>query len=118
MRWDYSDEYDDRIQETSDWLPIENYKELQARSGVYIFADNYFDVQYIGKAGAGRMIVEEAENEVSKMLFEIYSAIYRKKDFNATQVIVFYTNSDDIALALEGELIKKYSPANNGKQML
>ena len=121
MKWNTNDEKDPRVVKASDWIVLSAYqKELEARAGVYIFADEAHDVRYIGKAGAGRMIVEgkEKKQEVDKLIFEIYSAKYRKKDNGATHVKVLYTNSDAKALALEQELIKKYDPANNNVDLL
>lgn len=122
MKWVIIDKSESRVVEATEWLPITEYKKLQARAGVYIFADDNFDVKYIGKAGAGRMIVEVArtkeKKEVSKMIYEINSAIYRKKNTGATLVMALYTNSDDVALELEQELIAKYDPINNGIDLL
>lgn len=115
MTWEEKDEHDNRVTKASEWISLSSYKtELEERAGVYIFADDDFDVKYIGKAGAGRMVVES--NYI--MTFEVYSAIRREKDTGATQVKALYTNSDDVALKYENELIKKYNPPNNGIDLL
>lgn len=115
MIWEQSDEQDSRVIEATEWFPLSSYKTaLEERAGVYIFAADDFDVKYIGKAGAGRMVAELKYI----MTFEVYSAINRKKDTGATQVKALYTNSDAIALKYENELIKKYDPVNNGRDLL
>ena len=101
MVWQVSDEQNWRVVESSLWLNIEDYKQLQPRTGVYIFASAIFDVKYVGKAGAGRMIDEIAD------------AIRRGKNLGASIVKALYTNSDEDAIAFEGYLIEKYQPPNN-----
>lgn len=117
MTWDISDESDSRVRKTSPWISVDNYKSLEPRTGVYIFADKDEDVKYIGKAGGKRMVVE-SDDESIKELFEVHNAMYRKKDKGATQVKALYTYRDTQALKLEGELIKKYDPPNNGVDLL
>ena len=101
MQWDISDHQDWRVVDNTRWLNISNYQNLEARAGVYIFADVNHQVKYIGKAGAGRIVDE------------IYNAIYRGKDRGATQVKALYTNSSGNATSLEAKLIDKYNPPNN-----
>ena len=101
MEWRYSDENDNRIVAKTSWYNIENYENLENRSGVYIFADVNHQVKYIGKAGARRMVDEIAD------------AISRGKDYGATRLKALYTNSDTNALSLERDLIYKYDPPNN-----
>lgn len=101
MIWDSSDHRDYRIVAYTRWRYIWNYESLEARAGVYVFANAKLSVVYVGKAGAGRMIVE------------IESAFRRKKDRGATKVKALYTNSDDKAKTLERNLIDKYHPPNN-----
>lgn len=50
MIWNPADEDDSRIKGTSPWLKLENYKKLEPKTGVYIFADDHQDVKYIGKS--------------------------------------------------------------------
>jgi excinuclease UvrABC nuclease subunit len=123
MKWDIEDECDSRVIKATGWIPLKAYKNiLEDRAGVYIFADNEFDVKYLGKAGAGRMVVENTitkiKEEVANLFFEVYSAIKRKKNTSATLVKALYTNSDAVALEYEQELIKKYTPPNNGVDLL
>jgi excinuclease UvrABC nuclease subunit len=80
---------------------LENYGKLEFRAGVYIFANASLQTKYIGKAGAGRMVLE------------INSAIRRGKAFGATLLKALYTNSDANALSLENALRVKYNPPNN-----
>jgi excinuclease UvrABC nuclease subunit len=107
MKWNNKDESDLKIQKVSEWTPLDQYKELEHKSGVYIFADDNYDVKYIGKAGARRLVLEHTH------VFEIYSAISRSKDDGATQVKTLYTNSNEFAKKLETELIQIYNPNNN-----
>ena len=101
MLWDSRDHSDSRIVEYTGWRYLENYGNMEHRSGVYIFANKDLQVKYIGKAGPSRMVAE------------ITSAIGRDKDYGATLVKAIYTNSDVRALSLEGDLIDKYNPPNN-----
>jgi len=121
MKWDSQDEKDNPIVSASNWFALPFYKKtVEARAGVYIFADKSHDVKYIGKAGAGRLVVEmdKAVQPAARLIYEIYSAIGRKKDQGASLVKVLYTNSDEVALKLEKELIDKYEPDNNGVDLL
>lgn len=106
MKWDDSDFNDSRIVEFSDWIPKHDYKdEFEHRAGVYVFANKNYDVKYIGKAKAGRMIDE------------IYDAMRpredRQKDNGSTLIIALYTNSSDKAIQLEKALQRKYDPPLN-----
>jgi len=101
MIWDIRDQQDRRVVDYSGWLNLENYENLENKSGVYIFADANHDVKYIGKAGAGRMVDE------------ISNAISRGKNTGATLVKALYTNSSENAQSLETDLINKYDPPNN-----
>jgi len=80
---------------------LENYGKLEFRAGVYIFANSSLQTEYIGKAGAGRMVLK------------INSVIRRGKAFGATLLKALYTNSDANALSLENALRVKYNPPNN-----
>jgi uncharacterized protein YwgA len=80
---------------------LENYGKLEFRAGVYIFANSSLQTEYIGKAGAGRMVLK------------INSVIRRGKAFGATLLKALYTNSDANALSLENVLRVKYNPPNN-----
>ncbi len=101
MEWNSNDNRDYRVVSSSYWRQLNNYSDLEARSGVYIFADINKQVKYIGKAGARRMVLE------------IESALQRGKGYGATQVKALYTNSDANALSLERDLLSKYNPPNN-----
>ena len=101
MEWDPSDHYDSRVVDFTRWRDLGNFGTFEERSGVYIFANVDWQVKYIGKAGAGRMVVE------------IQSAIKRGKDYGATRVKALYTNSTERAESLEADLIEKYNPPNN-----
>lgn len=112
MKWNDNDLYDTRIEGIADWRPVDQYRQLEDRAGVYIFADEDFDVQYVGKAGAGRMVIE------GQNIVEIASAIARLKTQGATQVLALYTNSNEKAKSLERSLIATYDPPNNGVDLL
>ena len=101
MRWNNDDANDPRVVQATRWIYLENYRNLQRREVVYIFANSAFQVKYIGKAGPGRIVDE------------IYNACYRQKHRGATRVKVLYTNSDTRAMSLEGDLIHDYCPPNN-----
>lgn len=78
-----------------------NYGTFEDRAGVYLFANADLQIKYVGKAGAGRMVIE------------IDDAIRHGKAYGATLVKALYTNSDANALSLENDLIGKYNPPNN-----
>lgn len=101
MQWNIKDHDDYRIVSYTSWRYLHNYGNFEERSGVYIFANSDHQVKYVGKAGARRMVVE------------ISSAFNRGKHYGATMVKALYTNSEERALSLEGDIINKYNPPNN-----
>ena len=104
MQWDPNEVVDSRVVTSSEWwINLKDFETLEARAGVYLFANAKYDIKYIGKAGARRMVEE------------IRGAINRKKNKGATKIRALYTNSNAKALSLEKYLIKKYNPVNNRK---
>jgi excinuclease UvrABC nuclease subunit len=104
MQWDPNDVVDSRVVAVSEWwIDLKDYKELESRSGVYLFANANYDIKYIGTAGAHGMTEE------------IKGAIDKKKSKGATKVRALYTNSKGKAKSLRKYLIKKYNPLNNRK---
>ena len=102
MQWDPNEVVDSRVVAFSEWwINLKDFGELEARAGVYLFANANYDVKYIGKAGAGRMVEE------------VRCVINRKKNKGATKVRALYTNANEKALSLEKYLIEKYNPVNN-----
>ena len=101
MKWEPTDQQDSKVIAFTRWRDLVNYGTFEERAGVYIFASVDWQVKYIGKAGAGRMVGE------------IESAIRRNKDYGATRVKALYTNSGEKAQSLETTLIDKYEPPNN-----
>ncbi len=101
MEWDSNDQRDYRVVAIGDWRSLESYQDLEAKAGVYIFADAGLRVKYIGKAGAGGMVDEVGD------------AIRTDKAYQATRVKALYTNSNKNAQSLGAELIDKYDPPNN-----
>jgi len=103
MRWEESDQTGRRVASFGPWCALDEIElRFPQRAGVYIFADDDQEVQYIGKAGAYRL-KEEA----------IDARDGRSKGLNASQAKWLATNSDDIARSLETDLIAKYDPPNN-----
>jgi len=102
MQWNPKEIVDSRVVACSEWwINLKDFEELEARAGVYLFANAKCDVKYIGKSGAGRMIEE------------VRFAITKKKNNGATKIRALYTNSNTKAQSLEKYLIKKYNPVNN-----
>lgn len=102
MLWDPSDVVDSRVVSSSEWwIDLKDYKKLEARAGVYLFANAKYDIKYVGTAGARRMVQE------------VRRAIARKKSKGATKIRALYTNSTEKAQSLKKHLIKKYNPVNN-----
>ncbi len=101
MQWRDSDNRDPKVVECSQWIILDNYENLECRSGVYVFGDINHQVKYIGKTGPGRMVDE------------IEDAMRRNKDYGAAKVKALYTNSDKNAWLLEIQLRQKYKPLNN-----
>lgn len=102
MQWDPNDVVDSRVVSSSEWwIDLKDYKELEAKAGIYLFANAKCDVKYIGTAGARNMVEE------------VRRAIDRKKSKGATKVRALYTNSTEKAQSLEKHLIAKYNPVNN-----
>ena len=102
MQWDPKDVVDSRVVSSSEWwIDLKDHKKLEARAGVYLFANAKYDIKYIGTAGARRMVQE------------VRRAIDRKKSKGATKIRALYTNSTEKAQSLKKHLIKKYNPVNN-----
>ncbi len=101
MKWQQSEVSDSRVVMEAGWRPIKDYKTLESRGGVYIFADDSEDVKYVGKASIPRMVAE------------IGNSISETKDRSATQVRVLYTDSDSNTISLSKDLRIKYSPVHN-----
>ena len=102
MQWDPNDVVDSRVVSSSEWwIDLKDYKELEAKAGVYLFANAKYDIKYIGTAGARRMVQE------------VRRAIDRKKSKGATKIRTLYTNSTEKAQSLKKYLIAKYNPVNN-----
>ena len=90
MQWDPNDVVDSRVVTASEWwINLKDFETLETRAGVYLFANSKYDVKYVGKAGANRMIAE------------IKDAISNDKSKGSTQVRALYTNSTERALSLE-----------------
>lgn len=107
MEWDVNEDNDIRIAYKTDWIKLEEYNEVDRRAGVYIFADDKFDVKYIGKAMERPSPLEHIS------VFEIYSAMLKGKANGALLVKALYTSSNEQARELDDEMVRKYSPANN-----
>jgi hypothetical protein len=102
MRWDPNDVVDPRVVDSSEWwIDLKDYEKLEARSGVYLFANAKYDIKYIGTAAAGGMVEE------------VKTAIDKKKSRGATKVRALYTNSKGKAQSLRKYLTEKYDPVNN-----
>jgi len=99
--WIISDTILNRFVKSSYWRNVNDYHSLKIRTGVFLFVDIFYQVQYIGKADEGRMVIEIAE------------AIRAGKLNGASLIKVLYTSSTEKAQLLERELIKKYHPTNN-----
>lgn len=104
MIWDPHEVVEPRVVTASEWwISLKELDKLEARAGVYLFANSKCEIKYIGHAGGGKMIEE------------IKTAVKKKKNKGATQVRALYTNSHDKAISLERFLIEKYNPVNNRK---
>lgn len=92
-----------RVFDTTDWLELEKYKELEDGLGVFILSNFFFQVQYIGRAGEKGIVSG------------ISDAIKSGKSAGATKIKVLYTRSEKQAIQLEKDLIVKYHPVKNLK---
>lgn len=92
---------DNRIVESTIWLKVNNYRNIENRFGVFVFSNLLFRVIYIGKAGAGEML--DCINE----------SILSGKANGSCQIKALYTSSYAKADSLEKDLIKEYKPFNN-----
>ena len=102
MQWDPKEVVDSRVAVFSEWwIKLKDFEELEARAGVYLFANDKYDIKYIGKSGA------------SKMIKKVRGAITKNKNKGATKVRALYTNSNTKAQSLQKYLITKYNPVNN-----
>ena len=99
MRWDSKDERNRRVDSASGWLRIDDFRRLQGKPGVFIFADDSLSVEYVGSTGS--------------IFNGVNSAIRLGKDRQATQVKALYTGSSSEAEDLAEELVRVYRPWNN-----
>jgi hypothetical protein len=98
----WGDEDDKKGVSHSTWVPINIYPNLiPEKVGVYIFADDDFDVKYICNTG------------IEGMRRGIADGITLGKDRDATQVKALYTESFSDAESLRINLTAKYNPPNN-----
>ena len=104
MIWEIGDHEDHRIMYYTFWKDIVNYKTIEKRSGVFLFADENHDIKYIGKANFGEMVNE------------IFSALRSKKELGSTLLKVLFTNTGENTSKLEIDLVKKYNPHNYKKE--
>jgi excinuclease UvrABC nuclease subunit len=104
MQWDPNEVVNSRVVAVSEWwINLKDFGELEARAGVYLFANSKYDIKYVGTAGAGKMVEE------------VRDAINKKKSKGATKIRALYTNSKEKAQSLQEYLIEKYNPVNNRK---
>ncbi|UCH51799.1 MAG: excinuclease ABC subunit UvrC, partial [Chloroflexota bacterium] len=90
-------------------MPIEEQlKTLPAKPGVYLFKDNQGKVIYVGKASRLRNRLRTYFSPSTKLPFKIKKLVANISDF---ETIV--TDSEQEALILECNLIKKYRPSYN-----
>ena len=92
-----------RVVQSTDWLDLEKYEGLEGKTGVFIFSSFFFQVKYVGRAGAGDMVSKISE------------AIKKGKATGSTKIKVIYTTSEKHAITLEKKLILRYHPAFNLK---
>jgi excinuclease ABC subunit C len=86
----------------------EELQALPTGPGIYLFKDNEGNVIYVGKAGNLRNRVRSYFGAPSKLSSKIQQLVSRIEDF---EFVV--TNSEQEALILESNMIKKHSPQYN-----
>jgi excinuclease UvrABC nuclease subunit len=103
MKWNWIDGADERVVEISEfWCNLDNISDFfPQRAGVYVFVDDAQAVKYVGKAGPKRLKIEAQD------------ALSRCKGTGATKAFWLATNSEDVAEAVERDLIDQYDPPNN-----
>lgn len=92
-----------RVVESSDWLELDKYRELEGGLGVFIFSNFFFQVKYVGRSGSCGVVEGIAE------------AIKNGKSAGSSRVKVIYTKSENRAISLEKKLINRYNPINNSR---
>lgn len=68
MEWDTSDQHDSRVVAFTRWRDLGNYGTFEHRAGVYIFANIDWQVKYIGKAGAERMVYDRVPSDEGRIM--------------------------------------------------
>ena len=86
----------------------EQLKALPARAGVYLFKDGRGDVLYVGKAASLRSRVRSYFGSPADLSPKLQGLVARIQDLD-----FLVTDSEQEALILENNLIKKYRPRYN-----
>ena len=101
MIWEVSDNLDWRVGDYTGWIDIQDYQEIENRSGIFVLVDCELQVKFIGYAERGNM-----KNAIARMLL-------KEKNLEISRIKVLYTNSSAYAELLIPILIKKYKPPFN-----
>lgn len=102
MTFDAADAHDRRVQEDTRWQRLEACELTpDASPGVYVFADPWETVKYVGRAAAGGLSTE------------VGAAVRMGKALGASLVRVMRTPDEEAAETLERDLVRRYGPVNN-----
>jgi len=92
-----------KVVDTTDWIALERYKNLEQGPGVFLLSNFFYQVKFIGKTSDGELVKA------------IDEAIEKSKSAGVAKVKVIYTKSESHAIQLQKRLIAKYSPNQKPK---
>ncbi len=92
-----------KVVDTTEWIAIERYKNLEQGPGVFLLSNLFYQVKFIGKTNDGEMIKA------------IDDGIRKAKSTGVAKVKVIYTKNESQAIELQKRLIAKYNPIQNLK---
>lgn len=92
-----------KVVDSTEWIALERYKNLEQGPGVFLLSNFFYQVKFIGKTKGGEMVKA------------IDEAIEKAKPAGVAKVKVFYTKSESQAILLQKRLIAKYNPSQKRK---
>lgn len=92
-----------KVVDTTEWIALERYKNLEQGPGVFLLSNFFYQVKFIGKTQDGEMVKA------------IDEALKKAKSAGVAKVKVIYTKSESHANQLQKRLIAKYNTIQNLK---
>ncbi len=88
-----------RVVNSTDWIELGGFRNLEQGSGVFVFSNFLYQVKYIGKA------------RNKEMIESIDEAIRNGKSVGISKLKVYYTKNEYHAMMLQKKLMMRYKSA-------